>query len=232
VIECSSEEEEEEDEGMTLLIKNYNKFMAKTRSLKGNKEEKPRTRSKRVCYNCGKNGHFIAQCLYERREDDENNNKKKDKPYTKDKKDKKYYTKKFYGEAHIRQEWDSNDESSNSDSEDMITIAINGNSSSSKSLFPNFSKHACLMAKESKKKVKIKGHSSPNYVSSDDDLSSDEAFDLDKNPTAKLDGLMKQINLRDDLLEQLETLLVQERESNSNLKKLLALENEKNEKFD
>jgi hypothetical protein len=57
VIECSSEEEEEEDEdddeGMALLIKNYNKFMAKTRSLKGNKEEKPRTRSKRVCYNYG-----------------------------------------------------------------------------------------------------------------------------------------------------------------------------------
>jgi hypothetical protein len=76
----------------------------------------------------------------------------------------------------------------------MTTIAIKGNSSSSKSLFPNLSKHTCLMAKESKKKVKIKGHSSPKYVYSDDDLSSDdsgEAFDLGKNPTAKLDGLMK-----------------------------------------
>jgi hypothetical protein len=39
VIESSREEEEDEndDEGMTLFIKNYNKFMSKTRALKGNK---------------------------------------------------------------------------------------------------------------------------------------------------------------------------------------------------
>jgi hypothetical protein len=143
--------------------------------------------------------------------------------------------KKSYGEAHIGLEWGSNDEISDSDSEDMATIAIKGNSSSSKSHFPNLSRHTCLMAKESKKKIKAKGHSSPKYVSSDDDLSSDdsdEAFDLGKNPTAKLDGLMKQINLRDELLEQQEMLLVQERESNSELKKLLSLEKEKNEKID
>jgi hypothetical protein len=87
----------------------------------------------------------------------------------------------------------------------LTTIAIKGSSSSSKSLFPNLSKHTCLMAKEIKKKVKVKGDSSPKYVSSDDDLSSDdsdEAFDLGKTPTAKLDGLKNQINLRDELLEQ------------------------------
>jgi hypothetical protein len=114
-----------------------------------------------VCYNCGKNEHFIAQCPYKRREDDENNNKKKDKTYTNDKKDRNYYKNKSYGEAHIGQEWDSNDESFDSDSEDMTTIVINKKSSTSKSLFPNLSKHTCLMAKESKKKVKVKGHSSP-----------------------------------------------------------------------
>jgi hypothetical protein len=184
-----------------------------------------------VCYNCGKNEHCIAQCPYERREEDENNNKKKDKTYAKDKKDNKYY-KKSYGEAHIGQEWDSNDESSNSDSEDMAIIAIKGNYSSSNSLFLNLSKHICLMAKERKKKVKVKNHSSLKYDSSDDDLSSDEEFDLGKNPTTKLYGLMKQINLRDDLLEQQEMLLVQEKESNSELKKLLALEKEKNKKLD
>jgi hypothetical protein len=117
----------------------------------------------------------------------------------------------------------------------MSTIAIKGNSSSSKSLFSNLFKHTCLMAKESKKKVKVHCYSSPKYVSSDDDLSSDDsddAFDLGKNPTANLDGLMKQINLRDEFLEQQEMLLVQERESNSELQKLLALEKEKNEKLD
>jgi hypothetical protein len=229
VIESSSEEEEEEDdddEGMTLFIRNYNKFMANRRALKKNKGEKPMTRSKIVCYNCDKNMHFIAQFPYERREEDESKKKKKDKTYTKDKKNKKYYKKKSYDEAHIRQEWDSNDKSADSDSEDMTTIAIKGNPSSSKSLFPNISKHTCLMTKESKKKVNVKGHSSPNYVSSD------EAFDLGKNQTAKLDGLMKQINLRDKLLLQQEMLLVQERESNIKLNKLLALEKEKNAKFD
>jgi hypothetical protein len=53
-----------------------------------------------VCYNYGKNGHFISQCPYEIREDGEDK-KKKDKAYTKDKKDNKYYKKKPYGKAHI-----------------------------------------------------------------------------------------------------------------------------------
>jgi hypothetical protein len=91
------------------------------------------------------------------------------------------------------------------DSRDMATIATKQKSSSSKSLFPNLSKHTCLMAQESKKKARIKGHSFPKYDSSDDDLSRGEGekpFDLGKNPTAKLDGLMKQINLRDELLKQ------------------------------
>jgi hypothetical protein len=43
---------------------------------------------------------------------------------------------------------------------------------------------------------------------------------------------MKQINLRDELFEQQEKLLVQERKNNSELKKLLTLEKEKNEKLD
>jgi hypothetical protein len=52
------------------------------------------------------------------------------------------------------------------------TVAIKGSSSSSnKSLFPNLNKekHTCLMAKESKRKVKSK-LSPPKYVSSNDEL--------------------------------------------------------------
>jgi hypothetical protein len=233
VVESSSKEDEasdDDDEGMTLFIKKYNKFIAKRRDNKGYKGEKPRSKGKRICYNCGKHGHFIAQCPYERRsEDEDNNKKKKDKTYTKDKK----YFKKSYGEAHIGQEWDSDDESSSSDSEDMATLTIKGNSSSSKSLFPNLNMHTCLMAKENKKKVHVK-NSSPQCTSSDDNSSNDEcdeSLGLGKNPTKRLDKLMKQINLRDELLESQEELLEKERENTSELKKLLALKKEKNEKF-
>jgi hypothetical protein len=45
-------------------------------------------------------------------------------------------------------------------------------------------------------------------------------------------GLMKKIGVRDELLEQQEELLVKERKSNEELKKLLALEKSKVEKLD
>jgi hypothetical protein len=102
-----------------------------------------------VCYNCGKNGYFIAQCPYERKDEDDDKKKKKDKS---NKKDKKFTKKKSYGQTHIGQEWNSSDESFESNSDDLATIAIKGESSPSKSLFPNLSKHTCLMAKEGKKR--------------------------------------------------------------------------------
>jgi hypothetical protein len=67
-VESSNEEEQDEDEEdeekeydedkMALFIKKFNKYISKRSPFKGDKKEK--TRSKRVCYNCGKNGHFIA----------------------------------------------------------------------------------------------------------------------------------------------------------------------------
>jgi hypothetical protein len=54
-----------------------------------------------VCYNCDKNGHFIAQCSYERKDEDSDKKKKIDKSY---KKDKKFIKKKPYGQAHVGQE--------------------------------------------------------------------------------------------------------------------------------
>jgi hypothetical protein len=66
---------------MTLFIKKFNKFMKKRIPYKGKREEKPR--SKRVCYNYGKNEYFIAQCPYERKEEDNNKRKKFDKDYKK-----------------------------------------------------------------------------------------------------------------------------------------------------
>jgi hypothetical protein len=138
LIESPSEEEEEEDsereydeDKMALFIKKFNKFIKKRRPYKGERKEKPRSR--RVCYNCGKNGHFIAKCPYERKEEDNDKRKKFDKCY---KKDKKYTKKKSYGQAHVVQEWNSSDESSETESDEVATIAIKGKTSSSKSLFP------------------------------------------------------------------------------------------------
>jgi hypothetical protein len=98
-------------------------------------------------------------------------------------------------------------------------IAIKGKASSSRSLFPNLSKHTCLMAKESKKKVKSKASPSPKYVTSDEDTISSDNYDssdddnplpseLVKNPNAMIKGLMRQVGARDELLEQQEELLV------------------------
>ena len=96
----------------------------------------------------------------------------------------------------------------------MTTIAIKG-SSSSKSLFPNLNngKHTCLMPKESKRKVKIKGSSSPKYVTSDEEFASDDDDSLPSGMSKKITTkrLMKEFVLRDELLEKQEDLLVQER---------------------
>jgi hypothetical protein len=45
-------------------------------------------------------------------------------------------------------------------------------------------------------------------------------------------GLMRQVGARDELLEQQEELLIQERKISEELKKLLTLEKSKVEKFD
>jgi hypothetical protein len=131
---------------MTLLINKFNKYIKKRTPYKGDTKDKPM--SKRVCYNCGKNEHFIAKCPYKRKEEDNDKRKKFDKGY---KKNKEYTKKKPYGQAHVGQEWNSNDESFELKNDDLATIAIKGKASSSKSLFPKLSKHTCLMTKDGRK---------------------------------------------------------------------------------
>jgi hypothetical protein len=241
----SVEEEEEEDiereydeDEVALFIDKFNKFIKKRSPHKGERKEKPR--SKRVCYNYGKNVYFIAQCPYEQKEEDNDKRKKFDKCY---KKNKKYTKKKPYGQAHVGQEWNSSDESSESESDDLATIAIKGKASSSKSFFPKLSKHTCLMTKEGRKKVKSNTSSSLKYVSSDEDTLSSDNYDssdddkplpseLVKNPNAMIKGLMRPVGDRDELLEQQEELLVQGRKISEELKNILALEKCKVEKLD
>jgi hypothetical protein len=193
MIESPSEDDDEEDdeEEIALFIKKFNKFISKRRHFKGDKKAKPR--SKRVCYNCDKSRHFIAQCPYERKEEDSDKKKKFDKGY---KKDKKFTKKKPYGQAHVGQEWNSSNESSKSESDDLVTIAIKDKTSSRKSLFPNLSKQICLMAKEGKKKVKTNAPSSPKYITSDKDtLSSDDNVSSDDDDSLPHELLKKNLML-------------------------------------
>jgi hypothetical protein len=93
------------------------------------------------------------------------------------------------------------------------------------------------MTNKSKKKIKINAHSSPKYITSDEDtLSSDDDdsiyIELLKNSNAMINGLMKQVGVRDELLEQQEEFLVQKRKSNEELKELIAFEKGKVEKLD
>jgi hypothetical protein len=241
IVESSSGEEEEEeeedssecdDEDMTLFMKKSKKYIKKKKFAKGDKKLKITTN--RTCYNCDNHGHFIANCPFERRDDGDD--KKKYKPYKKDKgykRSDKPYKKKSYGEAHVGQEWESEDESSNSDSDGMTTVAIKGKSSSNKSLFPklNQEKHTCLMTKKNKHKVKTNGISSPKYVSNNDNDDSDDDDDAPflngLNEKRVIKNLENELVARDQLLEDQEDLLEQERKNTCELKTLLKLEKDK-----
>jgi hypothetical protein len=150
-----------DNEEMALIIKRFRQILKQRRG----KDYKPC--SKRVCYRCGKSGHFIAKCPYSSESDRDEDNKGKKKM------EKKKYYKKKGGEAHIGREWDSDESSTDSSSdEDATNIAVNKGL-----LFPNVG-HKCLMAKDGKKK-KVHSRSTPKYTtSSDEGSSSDNEDDL------------------------------------------------------
>jgi hypothetical protein len=114
-----------DNEEMELIIKSFRQILKQRRG----KDYKPR--SKRVCYKCGKLGHFIAKCPMS--SDSDRGNDKKGK-----RKEKKRYYKKKGGDAHMCREWDSDMSSTNSSSdEDAANIAVNKGL-----LFPNVGHNA------------------------------------------------------------------------------------------
>jgi hypothetical protein len=143
-----------DNEEMALIIKSFQQI------LKQRKGKDYKLRSKRVCYRCGKTGHFIAECPYTSdsdRDDDKKGKKKMEK--------KKYFKKKG-GEAHMGREWDSEESSMDTSlDEDAANITINKGL-----LFPNIG-HKWLMAKDGKKK-KVHSRYTPKYTTSDDEGSS------------------------------------------------------------
>jgi hypothetical protein len=145
-----------DNEEMALIIKSFRQILKQRRG----KDYKPR--SKKMCYKCGKPGHFIAKCPLS--SDSDRGDDKKGK-----RREKKRYYKKKGGDAHVCREWDSDESSSD---EDAANIAVTKGL-----LFPNVG-HKCLMAKDGKRK-KVKSKSSTKYETSSDEYNcSDEEDNL------------------------------------------------------
>jgi hypothetical protein len=160
------------NEEMALIIKSFRQILKQRRG----KDYKPR--SKRVCYKCGKPGHFIAKCPMS--SDSDRGNDKRGK-----KKEKKRYNNKKGGDAHVCREWDSDMSSTDSSSdEDAANIAVNKGL-----LFPNVG-HKCFMAKDGKRK-KVKSGASTKYTTSSDEGSSSEDEDNMLSLFANLDMQQK-----------------------------------------
>jgi hypothetical protein len=83
------------------------------------------------------------------------------------------------------------------------------------------------MAKKSKRKVETKGTSSLKYVSSNDNDDSDDndaSFFNGLNKKRVINKLRKKLVARDQLLEDQEDLLEQQRKNTCEVKRLLKLE--------
>jgi hypothetical protein len=204
---------------MALIIKSFRQILKQRRG----KDYKPR--SKKVCYKCGKHGHFIAKCPLSSDSDRGDDRKGK-------RKEKKRYYKKKGGDAHVYREWDSDESSTDSSSdEDAANIAMNKGL-----LFPNVG-HKCLMARDSKKKVKSRA-STKYATSSDEDNSSDDEenlfalfANLNMQQKEKLNELISVIHEKDELLDSQEDFLIKENKKHVKVKNAYALEIEKCEKL-
>jgi hypothetical protein len=204
-----------DNEEMTLIIKSFCQILKHRRG----KDYKPC--SKRVCYKCGKPGHFIAKCPMSSESDRDDDKKGK-------KKKKRYYKKKG-GDAHVYQEWDSDESSTDSSSdEDATNIAVNKGL-----LFPNIG-HKCFVAKDGKKK-KVQSRATPNIQH----LVMRVALVKMKmiyllffaNPSMeqkeKLNELIEAIHEKDELLDSQEDFLIKENKKHVKLKNPYAQEVEK-----
>jgi hypothetical protein len=204
-----------DNEEMALIIKSFRQI------LKQRRGKDYKSCSKKVCYKCGKPGHFIAKCSLSSDSDRGDNKKGK-------RREKKRYYKKKGVDVHVCREWDSNESSTDSSfDEDAANIAVTKGL-----LFPNVG-HKCLMAKDGKKKVKSR--SSTNYATSSDEASSsdyeDDLFTLFANlnmqQKEKLNELISAIHDKDELLDSQEDFLIKENKKHVKVKNAYALEVEK-----
>jgi hypothetical protein len=187
VVEEDSDEDSDMNmtpEQMTLFVRKFNKMFKKSGFLNKIKDKdkiKTKRTSKRPCFGCGKEGQFIAECpnIKVKRKDTNKNDKNK---------------KKEVGEAHLGEEWDSNDDSSDSDDEvGLATISI-GEPINKSSLFKDLTDdeddftHTCLMARGSK----VDTPTPPLDDDSENDLDFKKMINIfGKKTTKKIMFLMK-----------------------------------------
>ena len=208
-------------EDLALLVKKYSGTMAnKGKNLQG------RSFGRRKCYNCDSPRHFVHDCPYERREDKSEKLVLKKKKFTK-------FSKRKDDKALVHEEYMSGDEDDGDDDHvGTAAIAMHATTSSSTTgLFdsPNEDKpftHHCLMAKEVKTKSKsLKPFIHTPNVSCeivedecDDGVDNDEeslmAFmkTLHGEARARFSDLLKSLAERDDFIENVENLLIEEKE--------------------
>jgi hypothetical protein len=197
-----------DNEEMTLIIKSFRQILKHKRV----KDYKPH--SKRVCYKCGKPGHFIAKCPMS--SDSDSGKDKKGK-----KKEKKRYCKKKGGDAHVCREWDSDESSTDScDDDNAANIAVNKGL-----LFPNVG-HKCFMAKDVKKK-KVQSRTTPNIQHLVMRVVLVKTKMLNIQQKEKLNELIGAIHEKDELLDSQEEFLIKENKKHVKVKNAYALEVEK-----
>jgi ubiquinone biosynthesis protein UbiJ len=133
------------------------------------------------------------------------------------------------GDAHVCREWDSDESSTDSSSdEDAANIAVNKGL-----LFPNIG-HKCPMAKDGKRK-KVKSTASTKYTTSTDEGSSSEDEEnlltlfanLNMQQKEKLNELIGAIHEKDELLDSQEEFLIKENKKHVKVKNAYAQEIEK-----
>jgi hypothetical protein len=220
-----NEDDELDDEQMAFFIKNFRRVLRKSnfRNLGKNKYESRRRLSK-PCFGCKKIGHFFADCPDEKKKNKETKeiSSKADKP--------RYKTRA--SEAHLGQEWDSNEES-NSDNEDVATIAFK-TSSHQPILFEDLTDDEdqgpimCLM--ENNTKV-----TSPNSL--DDELDEEDEIaslikQYGKSVATRMMKLIMKLDDLDETLESQDKLFSLEREKSETLEKNLTNERKENKRLE
>jgi hypothetical protein len=201
---------------MALIIKSFHQILKQRRG----KDYKPP--SKRVCYKCGKPGHFIAKCTISSESDRDDDKKEK-------KKEKKRYYKKMGGDAHMCREWDSDKSSSDSSSDKTPPTSPSTRASSS----PTSATNVSWLRTARKRRYILE----PNiqHLVMRVALVKMKMIYLLFLPTSawnrrkKLNELIEAIHEKDELLDSQEDFFIKENKKHVKLKNAYAQEVEKNE---